>query len=282
MRFLDIHFGDRLHLARADLMKRSLQVRWAAWVCLFAAPCLALAQNGGAWAKAAPGVDWQGLVVRASGSGAPDVNALSPTQARLGAEKAARADALRNLLTEVKGIPITAGRTVGAAMANEEVRTKVEGAARGFKIAAKRYYSDMGVEMDVELPIAALMDVLAPGAPQAPASSKGKKKNTGLVVDARGLKVTASLAPRLIDDSGKEIYGLEWLSEEARKSSGVAAYVPDLGQAKKSLRVGNQPLVVRATDARGSDIVLTAEDARKLGETNNGYLAEGRVVIVFE
>src|SRR5206468_1614979 len=63
--------------------------------------------------KPAPGVSWAGQVVKATGSGAPDLKSANPAQARLGAERAAQMDAFRALLTQVKGISISAGHTVG-------------------------------------------------------------------------------------------------------------------------------------------------------------------------
>ena len=50
-------------------------------------------------------VDWQGEVIKATGSGAPDMRSLSPAQARLGAEKAAQLDAFRNLIAHRQGHP---------------------------------------------------------------------------------------------------------------------------------------------------------------------------------
>jgi hypothetical protein len=185
-------------------------------------------------------------------------------------------------LTQLKGIQITAGKTIGAAMADEEVRTRVETLARGYRISAKRYYSDMGMEIDVELPLAALTDVFGPASAAIASGRAGDKKNTGLIVDARGLKLTPYLAPRLIDESGQELYGIDRLSEQARRSSGVAAYALGMEQAKKSLRVGDRPLVLRGLEAKGSDIVLGAEERKKLGDGNNPYLLDGRVIIVID
>ena len=53
-----------------------------------------------------------------------------------------------------------------------------------------------------------------------------------------------------------------------------------LDDAKKTTKVGDKPMVVKAMKADGSDLVLAAEDTRKLKEINAGFLAEGRVVIV--
>jgi hypothetical protein len=243
----------------------------------------ALAQGKKEEPKPAGSVNWQGQVVKATGSGAPDMKASSPAQARLGAEKAAKMDAFRNLLEQVKGIQISAGKTVGDEMARDEVRGKVEGVLRGFKITGKRYYSDSGVEIDVEVPLSALAEVVQVEAAgdKLALKSDGEKKNTGLVVDARGLKVTPALSPRLLDESGKALYGADCVSEEARKSGGVAGYAKTLEEAKKNMqRVGDRPLVVKAAKAEGSDLVLSPADVKKLVDANNSYLAEGRVVIV--
>ena len=167
-------------------------------------------------------------------------------------------------------------------MAKEEVRGKVEGAIRGYRIAGKRYFSDQGVEIDVEVPLSALTAALpAPPAEEAIALKKeGEARNTGLVVDARGLKVVPALAPRILDEAGKALYSPGVLSEDARKDKGVASYYPSLEAAQKSARVGDKPLVVKASQASGSDVILGADGARKLAEANNSYLAEGRVAIV--
>src|SRR5215470_6601503 len=85
-------------------------------------------------------VDWQEQVLKATGSGAPDMRSISPAQARLGAENAARLDALRNLLAQARGLRISADRTVGEAMAQDEVRGRVEGVVRDYRVVKKRYF----------------------------------------------------------------------------------------------------------------------------------------------
>jgi hypothetical protein len=227
------------------------------------------------------GVNWTGQVVHATASGAPDMKAVNRAQARLGAERAAQRDALRCLLAQVERLQISAGRTVAEEMANDGVRAKVESAIKGFRIARKRYYSDGGVELDVELPLSSLTAALPSAGDSAVAlRTEGEAKNTGLVVDARGVSVAPALAPRLLDEVGRPLYALEVLSLEARKSTGVAAWVKSLDEAKKHERAGRNPLVVKAARADGTDLVITREDAKRLSDSNNAYLAEGRVVIV--
>lgn len=264
-------------------MKRSL------WMLLLAIP-LSAAGQGKAAKSTAPvaaaagsqlGVNWEGQILRATGAGAPDLKASNPAQARLGAERAAKLDAFRNLLEQAKGVQISAGRTVGEAMATDEVRGRVEGVIRGFKIVDKRYYSDSGVEMDVEVPLSALASALVPASETAIAvNAQGAKKYTGLVVDARGLGAKPALAPRLLDGAGKPVYGLEALSAEARKAKAAAGYYKSLEEARKSMLVGEKPLVVKAAQLQGSDLVLAEDALKQLTESDASFLAEGRVAIV--
>lgn len=265
-------------------------MRRIVWLCALVVP-LGLGFAQGKDPKADPksgearppaGVNWGGQLVRATGAGAPDVKASSPAQARLGAERAALLDAFRNLLAQVKGVSVDGTRKMGDLMEKDEVRAKVEGVVKGYKIANKRYFSDNGVEIDLEVPLAALADVVDPDATPVEAIGKkeAEKSNTGLVIDARGLKVTPALAPRVLDGDGKALYSIDTLSRDARKTTGVASYVQSLEEAQKSLKAGDKPLVLKAAKAAGADLQLAAEDARKLAALNLSFLAEGKVVIV--
>jgi hypothetical protein len=228
-------------------------------------------------------VDWQGQVIKATGSGAPDMRSLSPAQARLGAEKAAQLDAFRNLIAQAKGIHISSDKTVGEAMAKDEVKGRVEGVVKGFKVVKKRYYSDQGVEMDVEVPLSGLAQaVLDPGS--APAQTVPVKategRYTGLLVDARGLGVQPVLAPRLLDASGKVLYAAETMGADARKDAVPARYFKSLEQARSAPALGGSPLLVKAQKAQGSDLVLADAEARALDQLSSKALIEGRVAIV--
>jgi len=254
-----------------------------AWVMRGAAIALALFVAAGAEAgdaKESPAIDWQSLVLRATGSGPPDVNALNPAQARLGAEKAARADALKILMSEVQAVSITASRTVGEEMANEETRGKVEAILRGYKVAAKRYYSDMGIEVDVEVGLAPLADLFASSPPPDPSKPR-TPKFTGVVFDARKLKVVPALQPRVLDDSAEVLYSIGTLSAESRKAAGVCGFVRRLEDALKDPRVADKPLVIKVIKAEGSDIVISREQRKKLADSS-AVLADGRVIIVGE
>ncbi|HEY3452838.1 MAG TPA: hypothetical protein VGK67_41220 [Myxococcales bacterium] len=243
---------------------------------------------------ALPGVDWAAKTIKATGRGAPSLNAPSVASARIGAERAAEMDALRNILAVLKGIQITSERTVGDAMGgSDDLKAKLEGEAKGYKRVNTRYFSDGGVEIDVEMTIADLYGEVVPApaaepakaaeAPKLPAA--GEAANTGLVIDASKLKPKPALAPRLVDEAGKEVYSSTVVEPSAIKTNGIAGYLKTLDEAKKSARVGAKPLIIKALRVQGtSDLVIANADADKLRDPkgNVAYLGEGRVIIVSE
>ena len=99
-------------------------------------------------------VNWTKNVIRATGIGAPNPDAPNLTVARVGSERAAKVDALRNLLEVAKGVRIDSETTVINAVAkNDIVKAKVEGFVSGARIIDKKYFSDGVVEVIVEAPI---------------------------------------------------------------------------------------------------------------------------------
>jgi hypothetical protein len=234
-------------------------------------------------AASAEGVDWQRQVLAVTGSGPPDMKATHLGQARLGAERAARADALRGLTTAAQAIRIDAATTLGEAMAAPEVRARVERVLEAYEVSATRYFSDGGIEIEVQVPIPALTAALGASGlsgPEAAVVPEGAQKHTGLVVDASALRVLPALKPRLLDADGAVLYGIDSLRPEVQRAEGVAVYVKGLAAAKKHARAGARPLVVKAVKVDGVDLVLAAEDARRVSEAGPAALAAARVVIV--
>jgi hypothetical protein len=227
-------------------------------------------------------VDWQTRTIKCKGQGSPSPTAITPAMARIGAERAAKADALRNILETLKGVRVTGATTAADAMKDDGVSMQVNGQLRDFKITDTRYFDDGGVEVDVEMPLDGLTSALVPAIGQksdnAPASTGA---STGLVVDTKALKIAPALAPRILDETGAEVYGPGSVDRE-KATNGLAAYVKDLAAARKEPRVGAQPTVVTALSlAKGSssDVVISNEDARK---ARAAKVAEGNVVFVVQ
>lgn len=242
-------------------------------------PSMALA------AEAALGIDWQAKVIRVKGSGAPDTQkAANVAVARLNAERAAKMDAYRNAVEQLKGVQVTSGSAAGALLDDAVTRARVESLIRGAKLTDTKYFEDGGVDVFLEIPLDALAAELVPAGDGKKAAAVGAASWTGLVVDARGAKVAPALAPKLVDEGGKELYSSQWVTKDALRERGVAGYRKDLDSAKgEAARVGANPLVVKAVKAVGvSDLALAGTDAEKLRDpkTNVSFLAEGRVIIV--
>jgi hypothetical protein len=217
--------------------------------------------------------------------------------ARIGAERAAKLDALRSCMETLRGVQLESGRTVGGALQSDAALSgKVEGLVRGFQVVGKpRYFSDGGVELDVEVSLeGALSAALLPKAPAAreakpegaatpqPAKAGADAAATSLVVDARGQRVVPALAPRIVDEAGRELYGPASLGEAGRRAGGAAAYADDLLAAQAALgeRLGARPVVVKAVRAEGADLVISAVDAASLSGKDLAFLADGKVVIL--
>lgn len=253
-------------------MRASLSMAALAAVLSLTAPTFARAeQQEGA-------INWQTRTVKCKGQAAPSPNAVNPAQARIGAERAAKADAMRNIIETLKGVQVSGGKTVADSMKDSGVSAKVNGAIKNFKVTDTRYFDDGGVEVDVEMPLDGLIETLVP-AGKKKADAASESTNSGLVVDASSLKVSPALAPRILDEAGQEVYGPASVNTEKAKQ-GLAAYVKDLEAAKKEARVGSTPAVVKAVAlAKGSttDIVISNEDAKK---ARGAQLAEGNVVFV--
>lgn len=234
-------------------------------------------------------INWSKKTVTATGSGAANLKDGPVAVARLNAERAAKLDALRNILETLQGVQVDGKRNIGDMMSNGTIRTKVQGMAQGFKVVDTRYYSDGSVDVVVSMPIdqnlTSALDV-ADGKKKK-VNTAGAKSITGLVVNAKGLGAMPSISPRLVDEKGNEVYGASMVSEKGMQQGGIASYVSDVGEAKNAELVGASPLVVKAlriSDKAKTDIVISNADADKLRDkgTNQSFLADAKVVIVVD
>lgn len=236
-------------------------------------------------------VNWSTKTVTATGSGAANLKAASVAVARLGAERAAKMDAMRNIVETIQGIKVSGKRSAGDIMSNGEIKSRVQGFVQGCKTADTRYYSDGSVDVVLQCPIDDnLTSALFQGLPnQKPRKlpTSGSGAYSGLVINAKNLGVVPSMAPRVVDESGKEVYGASVVSDKGLQQGGIAGYVKDVEKAKSNERIGKSPMVVKAlrlADKTKTDVVISNADADKLRDPNSNlsFLAEGRVVIVVD
>jgi len=100
----------------------------------------------------APDSEWVPVKVTAKGGGAPPPNAVNPPQARLMAERAAKVDAMRNLLEQAYGVTIKSRTTVKDFITqNDTIKARVNAFIKGAKVIDTKYLSDGSVEVEMEI-----------------------------------------------------------------------------------------------------------------------------------
>ena len=237
-------------------------------------------------------VNYSNREIIATGIGAVPANAPNVGAARANAIRAARVDALRNLVEAVKAVRVTSETTVNNNMVeNDIVRTKVEAMVRGAQqVGEVKYLSDASVEVTMAVPMSGIMDVVLPttasatllpagemtsttetpaagvpaeSAPAAPAIAG--QPVTGLIIDARGLGVKPSMSPRVFADDGAVLYGPGKYPRDFAVTQGVVGYHKDIEAARDDARVAGNPLTIKGVRTSGTlatDVVISMSDAQ--------------------
>ncbi len=258
-------------------------------------------------------INWTKGIVEAVGIGAPPEKYYGKPQARPMALRAAKVDAMRNLLEVTKGVQIDSNTTVSNFMVESDViSAKVQGMVRGARTVKQEYLSDGTVEITMQMSLSGGFAQLVlpkeikqiePIKPMAPEPAQAPEPPpeaptpaapiaeaivyTGLVVDARGIDVRPAMAPKVLDEKGEEVYGSAFVSREFAVQQGMSGYARDLTAAQSNTRVTNNPLTIKGLRTEGSgrsDIVITNADAGSLrgASENLSFLKKCRVMIVVD
>ncbi|MGD9167929.1 MAG: hypothetical protein PVH33_14550, partial [Syntrophobacterales bacterium] len=166
-------------------------------------------------------INWSTGKVVAVGIGAPPAKAANMAQARAMARRAAITVARRNLLEVSQGVQVDSMTLVkDFTVKSDIIRTSVQGVVRNAQVIDTAYMSDGSVEVtmvmslggefaNVILPPPPVGGEGPPGFPMVPPGTEmpASQVFTGLVIDARGLGARPAMAPKIVDESGREIYG---------------------------------------------------------------------------
>ncbi|MBN1662103.1 MAG: LPP20 family lipoprotein [Deltaproteobacteria bacterium] len=257
-------------------------------------------------------INWSEGYIEAVGIGAPPERFYGKAQARPMALRAATLDAYRNLLEATKGVRVDSTTTVrDFAVESDVINSQVDGLVKGAKEVHKEYLSDGTVEVTIRMPLAGgFAQVIipkpmqkkpadtpppaapapatpAPAAPAPAVTAPAPVVYTGMVVDARGLQARPAMAPKIIDENGKEVYGSMNVDREYAVQQGVSGYARDLTAAQSNARVTNNPVSLKGLKTEGpgrSDIVISNADAELIrsSEGNVAFLKKCRVMIVLD
>ena len=240
-------------------------------------------------------VDWQSRLIRAKGIGMP-----SAVGGRAGQIRVARADALRKILETVEGMNLTSETTVQDYMLqSDRIQTEVRGLCRNFReVGEPTYLSDGSIELTVEMLVGQdlnkvlLGDMAFQDGTPTPIPAGGidpaNSIYTGLVVDCSGVDLRPALAPRILSESGDEVYGNAWVNRDWAVRNGMVGYVKSVEQAKgQQDRIGAHPLLVKAVAVKGTqkaDIVISDHEGQTLHalSENLSFLSECRVLVVLK
>lgn len=246
--------------------------------------------------KAKGYINWSKGIVQAKGIGTlskklhGDVNDSSTVL------EDAKLDACLKIFEVVKGIRIDGTTVVGDyAAENKVIISKIEGIVKNAEVVKKEYFSDGTVEVTMEMNFkGGFAQLVLPGEIRPLESIKPMSpvKNsysvfTGLVVDAKGLGSKPVMSPKILDETGQEVYGSAFVSREYAVQQGMSGYSKDLTAAKSNQRVAGNPLTVKGLRIEGnghSDIVISNADASRLrsASENLSFMRKCRVIIVVE
>lgn len=99
------------------------------------------------------GVDWASGKIRATGIGMPPPNAPNESVRRAMAQRAALADAQRNMLRAIQQIRIDEQQDVKTAMNAKDFAAKIQGFLNGYTMVSERELADGKIEVVLELPL---------------------------------------------------------------------------------------------------------------------------------
>jgi hypothetical protein len=250
-------------------------------------------------------VNWSAGYIEAVGIGAPADKSIGKANARPMALRAAKVDALRNLLEITKGVQVDSATSVkDFTVESDVINTQVSGLVKGAVVVDQQYMSDGTVEVRLRMPLYGNLAMIimplaiakppappAPSAPAAPApavtASAAPIAYTGMVVDARGIQARPAMSPRVFDEDGKEVYGSSNVDREYAVQQGMSGYARDLTAAQSNQRVTANPVTVKALRTNGpgkSDLIISNADAQQIRASaeNMTFMKKCRVMVVLD
>lgn len=227
--------------------------------------------------------------VSATGRGIPPGNVQDKAQKISMAKVAAVTAARKNLLETLKKVRIDSETIVENLDANSElIKTQINGFIENSQETAVKENPDGSVEVTVEMPLRGQVSqsLLGNMGSLIPASKTDATQTyTGLIIDCAGLGIKPAMSPKILDEGGKEIYGLSYVSEEYALKHGIVGYTKNPVAAVTNDRVGSNPIVVKGLIPNGLmqvNIIIknsNAEHLEKINETQT-FLRQCRVIFI--
>ena len=217
--------------------------------------------------------------------------AVAPTgkkgaQGKALARRGATLDLQRNLLEFMKGVRIDGQTTMNDFMAEDRVRSEISGIIKNVEVMRGEWDGEAyTVTGRIKLP--PVRAVVAPKIPVDKTYKESKPKKsagryTGLVIDARHLPLVPSMSFRVLDESGKPVYGMEFVDYDRFLQSGLCAYYNNINYAKGEVHVAGNPIVAKALKLKNGnvDIVVSNAVAAKVRGSSYDFRKDCKVIVV--
>ena len=252
------------------MVKRKILGLFLVVFMLFSFVGLSFAENG---------VDWDSEIITVTGMGLPIANAASLAYAKVTARRAAITDAYRNMGEVIKGVQINSETSVKNLMLEDDrISAKMDAFINNARIVKEGmgkdgiYYVTLQVNLYGNNSLSKIvyqsetMTTKALPAPSADYTFSNAEKYTGLVIDVTGLDLERCMSPKIVDESGREIYGTMYIDADYLSEHGILGYAYNNETLQKvnngSSRAGNNPLVVKAVGVENHNynVVVSVED----------------------
>jgi hypothetical protein len=241
-------------------------------------------------------IDWSNGIVEAVGIAEAPAEAENPAQSRALAKSRAETQARSHLYDSIERLQVDSAHTVQSLLDHQQVREDVlrESLSR-CRVVDIAYLEEGSVKAtvafrlhgpfaDLVLPkdIKVIEPVVQPKRPE-----KQNDAPTGLVVDCRGFSVGPAMAPSIVDEQGKVVYGSPYASRDYAVERGMVSYAKDFAASKNHPRVAPRAVVVkgiRTSKTGPCDIVISNADAAEIRgcASNMRVMHECRVIIVLD
>jgi hypothetical protein len=182
------------------------------------------------------------------------------------------------------GVRVDCERTASELVAQGGETQRLLDAGRSeWHLTEARYYTSGRVELEGQLSLHAwLRPILV-----ADAQGDGEgtpSEYTGLIIDARTLRLTPVVAPHVVDVDGASLFSLASLSPSHAGERLPAVWVQDPADPAAVARAGDHPLIVAAASTRrGCEVALAGDASTQVAAlAGSNVLVQGRVVLVVD
>jgi len=215
---------------------------------------------------------------------------------------------MNSLLETTKQVRIDSNlRVKDIAADGSPVMTRIKEMVRQAKLVKQEYLSDGTVEITMQMSLYGGFSQLVlpkdvkqlesvkqvqikknrPSDTEKKSSTDPELKNeilTGLIVDARGLKLQPSLCLKIMGENHREVYGSAFASRDFAVQKGMAGYMKNIKAAEANPRVKKNPLTVKGLRLNSNIIVISNTDASRLRRAVEHlvFLKECRVIVIID